>query len=102
SEQQDGRSVRRARREVWQPHNYVPSPMNFSVEFVPGSWDGDTFIEPKLIIKALDGTFEQAKPKIEKILADFGLAGIQIEMETPIEKHTHGPETLAQRVQKHA
>jgi hypothetical protein len=36
--------------------------MNISIEIVPGRWDGDTFIEPSLIIKALDGSFEDAKP----------------------------------------
>ena len=74
--------------------------MNLSVEFVPGTWDGDTFIEPKLVVKALTGTFEEAKPIIEKLLADLNQQGIKLEFETPIEKHTHGPDHLTKQVTK--
>jgi len=76
--------------------------MNFSIEFVPGTWDGDDFIEPKVIVKALTGTFEEAKPAIEALLADMGLSGIRLEVETPIESHQGDHAHLHQEVHGHA
>ena len=76
--------------------------MNLSIEFIPGEWQGDTYVAPKLVIKALTGTFEEAKPKIEQLLADMGAEGVELVMEAPIESHRDGHEHLHQGAERHA
>ena len=45
-----------------------------------------------VMVAALDGTFDEAKPKIEAVLRNLGVAGIQFTQLSEVEQHRHGPD----------
>jgi len=76
--------------------------MNISVEIVPGKWDGDTFIEPKILVKALDGDPADAKVEVQKLMDTLGISGVDFVAETEIENHRDGHGHLHNSVHHHA
>lgn len=45
--------------------------------------------EGKLSVFARAGAFGEAKEKIERLLSDLGLEGIELELVGDVERHTH-------------
>lgn len=44
-----------------------------------------------------EGTFEEGKAKIEKLLRDLRAKGLEVELDGDVEAHRHGDEKVGQR-----
>jgi hypothetical protein len=46
----------------------------------------------RVLVSALDGSFPQARARIEALLAELGVDGVELVPETAVEQHRHAAE----------